>query len=71
MRRKESIGPNHKYNSRRAIGKQKRGFGKLAMEELNLDVNKQTDCDLWAQRHDPLFHIKGKERHRFLSLKRR
>ncbi len=50
--------PVHKDNPKRAIAKQKRGYGSLAM-------GKFTQAQ-WVQRHDPLFKIGGKERHRLL-----
>jgi len=42
---------------RRANSKLRRGYGRLAMERAGCDQA------AWAQRHDPLFRVKGIERH--------
>ena len=50
--------PIHKDNPKRAIAKAKRGFGSNVMGKLDIDQ------DAWSQRFDPLFKVKGKERHK-------
>ena len=47
--------PTIPENPRRAIAKNKRGKGKLAMGQVS---EKE-----WCQASDPLFKVKGKERH--------
>ena len=64
MAKKSPVCPSHKDNPKRAVAKQKRGYGKLAMKAANMEHNE------WAQRHDPLFQIKGKERHNKLQERR-
>jgi len=59
MRTKVPICSKHKDNPKRAIAKKKRNRGQLAMGNLITQAQ-------WAQRHDPLFKVKGKERHRQL-----
>ena len=49
--------PEHKPNAKRTKAKKKRGKGKSAMAEAKMDHGK------WAQKHDPLFRVKGNERH--------
>ena len=56
MSKKSPICPVHKENFKRRIAKNKRGYGLLAIPE------KVTPAQ-WAQKHDPLYKIKGKERH--------
>lgn len=56
--RKTKITPVPKKNLKRGIAKFKRGYGKLAIEKANMTQNE------WSQKYDPLFKIKGKERHR-------
>lgn len=57
MGTKLPVCPIHKDNPKRAIAKKKRGYGLLAIPE-KMSVVK------WGQKHDPLFKIGGKERHR-------
>ena len=61
MPKKAPIFLGHTSNPKRAETKKKRGFGNLAMTEAKMGE------DQWAQKHDPLFKIKGKERHRKLK----
>lgn len=56
MGRKRKTTIENKPNPKRAEAKKKRGFGSLVMDN--------TDPIVWAQKHDPLFKIKGIERHR-------
>ena len=55
--------PKHKPNTKRQEAKQKKGVGQLIMKEKKFKDNEAG----WAQRLDPLFKIKGKERHRVLK----
>jgi len=57
MRKSKEIG-NHEPNPKRAAAKAKRGFGGNVMKKANMDQA------AWSQKHDPLFKVKGKERHR-------
>ena len=52
--------PEHKDNQKRSEAKARRGKGILAMEKAGMDHA------AWTQKHDPLFKVKGKERHRRL-----
>lgn len=52
---KPVVPTNVPVNERRGKAKAKRNKGLLAMGE--------SDFDSWAQAHDPLFKVKGKERH--------
>jgi hypothetical protein len=52
-----------KANPKRTAAKKKRGFG---MGKIGLGSEKSI-IDIWAQSKDPLFKIKGKERHRRLK----
>ncbi|MFW6311768.1 MAG: hypothetical protein ACOC1K_05985 [Nanoarchaeota archaeon] len=45
-------------NKNRAIAKKVRGKGQLAMEESKMNLVE------WTRHHDPLYSIKGKERHK-------
>jgi hypothetical protein len=56
---------NHKSNPKRAIAKEKRGFGYIAMTKSGLGEIE------WCRKRDPFFHVKGKERHRLVSLIRK
>jgi hypothetical protein len=58
MSKKTAVCPAHKDNEKRTAAKLKRGFGKAAMKKEGMDHSQ------WAKKHDPLFKIKGKERHR-------
>jgi len=49
--------PTHKDNPQRAVAKKKKGFGLLAIPENMTEAQ-------WAQKHDPLFKVKGIERHK-------
>jgi len=60
MGRKRAVCPAHKDNEKRTLAKQKRGFGQFAMEKAGMNQSQ------WARKFDPLFQIKGKERHRRL-----
>jgi len=57
MGTKTPICPTHKDNPKRAEAKKKRGYGYLA-------IPKNTTAAKWTQKHDPLYKVKGKERHR-------
>jgi hypothetical protein len=50
--------PAHKPNPKRATAKKKRDKGILAIEERGMEQAE------WAQKHDPLYQIKGQERHK-------
>ena len=52
--------PIHKANPKRAEAKKRRGYGLLSIPEKMSVVQ-------WAQKHDPLFKIGGKERHKRLE----
>jgi hypothetical protein len=58
--RKPATCPKHKENKNRSNAKLARGRGRLAIERSNI-----SDLE-WSQKHDPLFKVKGKERHRRL-----
>ena len=68
MARKSPICPIHKEKEQRAIGKNKRGFGRLAMKTAGLDNEDQADQITWCRKHDPLYKIKGMARIRSLEL---
>ena len=54
--RKRPVVPVNEPNENRSISKKARGKGKLAMG---------SNCEAeWSRMHDPLFKIKGMERHR-------
>jgi hypothetical protein len=55
--------PKHKANEKRAQAKLKRGFGRLAMKAAGYSENEMA----WAQKHDPLYKVKGKARHQALN----
>ena len=57
MSKNSPVCPTHKPNPKRTAAKMKRGFGELARKQANLDK------DEWSKKHDPMFKIKGKERH--------
>lgn len=57
MAKKDRRIPIHAPNPKRAVAKKKRGKGTLAMEEKGMDQ------EIWAQKHDPLYRVKGRERH--------
>ena len=57
MPKKDRRITEHAPNPKRADAKKKRGKGILAMEEKGMDQA------TWVQKHDPLFRVKGKERH--------
>ena len=59
MRNKATFSGTHKENKKRGIAKAKRGKGIFA-------IPKEMTLNEWCQKHDPLFHIKGIERHRRL-----
>ena len=62
MGRKKSFVPaNNKENAKRTDSKMRRGFGRGMISKLGI-----SDIE-WCQRLDPLFEIKGIERH--LKLK--
>jgi|GEM_PF-1447439 len=50
--------PVHADNFKRSAAKAKRGFGKTVIENLGISHEE------WSQRFDPLFKVKGKERHK-------
>lgn len=54
--------PVTKSNPKRKVAKMKRGFGQGMIQKLGI-----TEAE-WAQRFDPLFKVKGKERHRLLNF---
>jgi len=54
--RKTPVVPVHKPNEKRSISKKARGKGRIAMGS-----NSESE---WSRMHDPLFKIKGMERHR-------
>jgi len=58
MAKKDRRIPEHAPNPKRAEAKKKRGKGTLAMEERKMDQA------AWCQLHDPLYQIKGQERHK-------
>jgi len=53
--------PKESSNPKRTAMKLKRGKGRLAIEKAG-----KTEIQ-WAQEHDPLFKVKGKERHARLN----
>ena len=53
--------PVHTENPKRSAAKAKRGFGKSVMGNLGVSHAE------WTQRFDPLFKVKGKERHKKLK----
>jgi hypothetical protein len=57
MARKQRTIPTAKDNPKRSIAKNNRGKGKIAMETAKMDQAQ------WAQKHDPLFRVKGMKRH--------
>ena len=57
MAKKDQRIPEHKPNPKRASAKARRGKGILAMEERKMDQA------TWTQKHDPLYRVKGQERH--------
>jgi len=61
MARNKAQCPDHKENFKRSISKEKRGFGKNVVKKLG------SSLDEWSQRHDPLFKVKGVERHKLLK----
>lgn len=61
------MGNNAKFvegtpNPKRTAAKKKRGFGMGAIESDDKQI-----IDEWCRSRDPLFKIKGKERHRKLK----
>lgn len=54
-------------NPKRSAAKKKRNFG-LGFIDPN-DVGSKEIVDKWCQSHDPLFKVKGKERHMKLKMK--
>ena len=58
MAKKTPICPEHTPNEARGVAKHKRGYGQLAMAERGMTQAQ------WTQKHDPLFKVKGKERHK-------
>ena len=61
MPRKSPTCPEHKFNPRRGKSKLKMGKGLLAIEQAGA-----TQIE-WTQKHDPLFHVRGIERHRMMK----
>lgn len=57
--------PNEK---RRAV-KKGRGFGMGFLKINTSDGEDKHVLDAWCQNHDPLFRVKGKERHRIKNGK--
>ena len=57
MAKKDHKITEHAPNPKRAAAKKKRGKGTLAMEERKMDQAE------WTQKHDPLYKVKGQERH--------
>jgi len=51
-------------NSKRRVAKKKRGFGMGA-----IGSDEKSVIDVWCQSHDPLYKMKGKERHRRLKMR--
>lgn len=51
-------------NQKRQSAKKARGFGML-----KVGSNEKHVLDAWAQSHDPLYKVKGKERHRRLIMR--
>ena len=60
MRKKFGTGVGPMKDRNRATAKLRRGRGELAMKDANM-----TQAE-WAQKHDPLFQIRGKLRHAML-----
>ena len=60
MSKKDPVCPAHDSNIKRSEAKSKRKKGVLAIKKEKMDVM------AWGQKHDPLFKVKGKERHRRL-----
>lgn len=59
MSRRRPVFPtNIPTNPKRGQSKLKRGFGKLAMEKMGASESE------WCQKFDPLFKVKGIERHK-------
>ena len=56
-------------NPKRRAAKKARGFGQGKVNPAGLtgDDGKHL-LDTWSQSHDPLFKVKGKERHRRMKL---
>jgi len=52
--------PQHTPNGTRTVAKFKRGFGQDAMKKAKMDHVE------WTRKYDPLYKVKGKERHRLL-----
>ncbi len=50
-------------NAKRRAAKKARGFG---MGKIGSDEKRV--IDVWCQSHDPLFKVKGKERHRRMMM---
>ncbi len=48
-------------NKKRALTKKDRDKGVLAMKEAKMNQSE------WTRNHDPLYNIKGKERHKRLT----
>jgi len=58
MAKNSPVVSNKEANPRRANAKFKRGFGILAIEKSGLSPIE------WGRKFDPLYLVKGKERHR-------
>ncbi len=59
-----------KLNPKRKSAKKARGFGmgKVNPTDVSGDDKKHL-LDVWCQSHDPLYKVKGKERHRRLLMR--
>lgn len=56
-------------NDDRAKSKNDRGKGQIAMKNKGLDYTNVNHANQWAKKFDPLFGVKGIERH--LAMKER